>query len=136
MTPDPVTITQDSNLNLVIKTMNSNQISHLPVVDMTNNLLGIISKSDLYKRALFLSQETSGKSYSQKVLFVTKASEVMNDKPVVVAPDQSIEFAIEILLQGLFHAIPVVQDGKLVGIMTSKDILEFVVATNDQAIDK
>lgn len=127
MTPSPITINDDDSVSAVIQKMKDNDFDHLPVVDKWKNLLGIISKTDLYKKALSLSQETSGKSYTDKVLFVTKASQIMTPSPVVVTADHSIEYAIELLLQGDFHALPVVEDGKLLGIITSKDVLEFIV---------
>ena len=51
----------------------------------------------------------------------------MTSKPVVVTPEHSIEYAIELLLQGDFHALPVVENDKLLGIITSKDVLEFII---------
>ena len=127
MTPDPITIKDDDSVSKVIQKMKDNDFDHLPVVDSWNNLLGIISKSDLYRKALMLSHETSGQSYTNKVLFVTKASEIMTPKPVVVTPEHTVEYAIELLLQGDFHALPVVEGDKLLGIITSKDVLEFII---------
>lgn len=134
MTKNPVTILDTSPLSVVIQTMKENNFNHLPVIDKLNNLIGIISKSDLYKRALSLSQETSGASYSNKILSGTKASEVMTKNPIVVSPDQSLEYAFELLLQGDFHAIPVVEGRRVVGVITSKDMLEFVADSGYEAI--
>ncbi|MFT4534507.1 MAG: acetoin utilization protein AcuB [Saprospiraceae bacterium] len=60
-------------------------------------------------------------------MFITKASEIMTPSPVVVTTEHSIEYAIELLLQGDFHALPVEEEGRLLGIITSKDVLEFIV---------
>jgi len=126
MTSDPITINQDQNLSEVIKKMNEYKFNHLPVVDNQSRLMGIISESDLYKKALQLSKETTGESYSNKILYVTKASDVMTPNPVVVSSDHSLDFAIELLLQGQFHALPVVKDERILGIITSKDMLEYI----------
>jgi len=127
MTPNPITINNEDSVSRAILKMKNNDFDHLPVVDKWNNLLGIISKSDLYRKALHLSQNTTGKAYTTKVLFVTTAADIMTADPVVVTPEQSVEFAVELLLQGDFHALPVVSENRLIGIITSKDVLEFIV---------
>jgi CBS-domain-containing membrane protein len=127
MTSNPVTLTDDKSVSHIIEKMKKNEFDHLPVVDRWNTLLGIISKTDLYKKALSLSQETSGKSYTSKVLFVTSARDIMTPNPVVVTPEHTVDYAIELLLQGDFHALPVVEDSKVIGIITSKDVLEFMI---------
>jgi len=127
MTKNPLSVKTDSRLTEVIRKIEDNHFDHLPVLDHEGKLQGIISKSDLYSKALSLSRTTSGKSYSEKLLFVTKAEDIMTLDPVSVTSNQSIEYAIELLLQDKFHALPVIDDGQLVGIVTSKDILESIV---------
>ena len=127
MTVNPVTVYDDDSITKVIQKIRDHDFDHIPVVDKGKNLLGIISKSDLYRQALDLSKSTTGKSYTNKVLFVTTAKEIMTANPVVVTPEHDIGFAIELLLQGNFHALPVVSDSNLVGIITSKDVLEFII---------
>lgn len=127
MTSNPVTIAAGESLSKVIKMMNTHSFDHLPVVDRYHNLMGIISKSDLYLQALQLAQSTSGQSYSAKVLFVTTAADIMTSAPVTVNVDHAADFAVELLLQGDFHALPVVDGDKLVGIITSKDVLECII---------
>ncbi|MFT4534506.1 MAG: CBS domain-containing protein [Saprospiraceae bacterium] len=56
MTPSPITIKDDDSVSTVIQKMKDNDFDHLPVVDKGKNLLGIISKSDLYKKALSFSR--------------------------------------------------------------------------------
>jgi len=127
MTPNPVTVTDDMSVSKVIQKMKKNDFDHLPVVDRWNTLLGIISKTDLYQKALSLSQKTSGKPYTTKVLFVTAAKDIMTPKPIIVTPEHPVEYAIELLLQGNFHSLPVVENDKIIGIITSKDVLEFMI---------
>lgn len=127
MTPSPVAIGLEERLSNVIKMMNEHAFDHLPVVDRYHNLIGIISKTDLYRQALQLAQSTSGQSYSAKVLFVNTAAHIMTRDPVTVSVDHAANFAVELLLQGNFHALPVVDGDKLVGIITSKDVLEYII---------
>lgn len=129
MTENPLSIDTEMRVSEIIKLMDKNEFDHLPVLDKEGKLKGIISKNDLYHHALRLSKSTSGKSYSEKLLYTTLAKEIMTTDPVVVACDQNIDFATELLLQDKFHALPVVEDMRLVGIITSKDILESIVDT-------
>lgn len=130
MTESPLSVKKDARITEIIRLFEDNHFDHLPVVDDGGALQGIISKTDLYSKALSLSKTTSGKSYSEKLLFITRAEEIMTFNPVHVTSNQSIDFAIELLLQGRFHALPVIDDGRLVGIITSKDILESIVDQN------
>jgi len=124
MTANPLTVKTDTKVSEVIKLMSDYEFDHLPVLDDENILQGIISKSDLYRNALRLSKSTSGKSYTERLLSATKAKEIMTANPVVIQSTQSLDFAIELLLQDQFHALPILQDDQLIGIITSKDILE------------
>ena len=123
MTRDPFTIKTKDRLCDIIDLLQNVRFDHLPVVDEMGHLRGIVSKTDLYKKAIHLSQNTSGKSFTNKTLFITKAEDIMTKAPVTVDLHQSMEYAIELLLQDEFHALPVMEDNKLVGILTTKDIL-------------
>lgn len=133
MTSSPITVSINDSINTVIQTIKRYTFDHLPVVDANQHIKGIISKSDLYKNVLSLTQNTTGKSYTQKVFFATKAADIMTKNPITVSGEQSIDYAIEILLQDYFHAIPVVKSEKIIGIITSKDILEYIT---EEEIDK
>lgn len=126
MTTNPITIFSEESLSKVIEKMGENKFDHLPVVDRWNNLLGIISKTDLYNRTLSLSRNTTGKFYTEKTLFVSSAEDVMTVDPVSVTRNESLEFIIDLLLKEKFHALPVVEGKKLKGIITSKDILAYL----------
>lgn len=127
MTKNPISVTIDAKLTEVIKLIQENQFDHLPILDHDGKLKGIITKSDLYSKALSLSRSTSGKTFSEKLLYVTTAADIMTANPVFISSDQSIDYAIELLLQDEFHALPVMDNDLLVGIVTAKDILESLV---------
>lgn len=127
MTPNPVTLKVTNSLYDVVKIFKKYSFAHLPVIDADDNLVGIISKTDVYRRALDLSQQTTGKSYSLKVLQSSTTADVMTLDPVTVNPDSSIDDAIEILVEKEFHALPVTENGKIVGIVSLKDLLEHVI---------
>lgn len=125
-----ITINAEESISIAIALLKENSINHLPVVDHDLNLVGMVSKSDIYKKALLLSQHTSGKAYTSKVLGSTCIKEIMTEKPVPLHADDTLSYAVEILLQADFHALPVIDRDKLVGIVTSKDILEHIIDHN------
>lgn len=123
MTKDPFTVKVHDRLCDIIDLLQNVKFEHLPVVDEIGHLKGIVSKTDIYKKVLFLTQQTSGKAFTNKTLFITKAKDIMHLKPVTVEVSASIAAATELLLQHDFHALPVLEDKKVVGILTAKDIL-------------
>lgn len=124
MSKDPLTVSTNDCLSEIIYKLSSYNIDHLPVVDESNMLVGILSKTDLYRKAMNLAQNTSGSAYNTMILENSKASEIMTLKPITVDPDEPITNAIKLLLQGNFHALPVVEKDNVVGIISSQDILE------------
>jgi len=101
MTSHPVSVDAEARISDIIKLMENHDFDHIPVLDKKGSLEGIISKTDLYHKALSLSKSTSGKAYSEKLLYVTRAKEIMTANPVVIESYQSIDYAIELLLQEL-----------------------------------
>jgi len=126
MTSNPKTVYEDSTVADIIKELEVQKFDHLPVINHNGTLTGMISKTDLYKKILRLSESTSGTTYSHKLMTSTEAKDIMTSDPVVVQSYQSLDFAIELLLADTFHALPVQEQEKLVGIITSKDILTYI----------
>lgn len=121
-----ITVNEKSSFDEVIATMKENNINHVPVVNDEGNLVGILSSLDVYRNLLKLSLNTSGKTYSKVTLNSILAKEIMTLEPVQLKPEDSAYLAAEILFQGKFHAIPIVSNNKIKGIITSKDILEHI----------
>jgi CBS domain-containing protein len=75
---------------------------------------------------LHLSHTTTGKTYNQIQLDSVKAKEVMTADPITVLPTDSIIYAEELLLQGEFHCLPVVDKlNAPLGMVTPYDILKY-----------
>ncbi len=90
--------------------MEAGDIRHLPVVDASERLVGMLSDRDLL-RARGFSPPPS------------KVSDVMSKHPQTVGPDAPAEAAAQAMLDFKINAIPVVANGKLLGIVTSTDFL-------------
>lgn len=113
MSTQLVTIGPDESLDRVKDLFRAKRIHHLPVVDGTR-LVGLITTSDLF----WLNRPFS--DYTE-----IKVKEVMTTKLATIEANSKIGTAAEIFLEHLFHAIPIVDDGDLVGIVTTFDVLQY-----------
>jgi len=124
MAKKPVCINLDLDLKSIAKEFNKTQLSHLLVIDESNKLQGVISRNDLLEEFASLLLLSSGKTYSDLELRSKRASDIMTKDPHVVQKEDSIDLAIEYLLQKSFHCVPVLEEDKPVGILTAFDLLK------------
>jgi len=122
MSTDLITLPPTSSIAEAAKIFNSKRIHHIPIT-MNGNLEGIVSKSDyLFFRRGFLDNNKDEKMEEirmnnyQVSLIMTKGLAKLN-------PTSRINVALELFKENIFHAIPVVQESKLVGILTTYDII-------------
>lgn len=111
MIPDPITITGNPAISDAIELMKSHAIRHLPVVSKNNFLTGLVTLADL-KRGIIPSM----------VGDLTLQDLIIKD-PIVVAPEDDVEIAAQLIYQHKISGMPVVSKRKLVGIITETDIL-------------
>jgi len=124
MISNPKVVSQKITLQQVINTFSSTGLSHLLVSDEKNELVGVISKEDVLKRVYYLMNETTGRTYNDFIKNTLKAFEFMTPDPINLDPKDSVEYAVELLLQKEFHCLPVVEDDKPIGIVTAYDLLK------------
>src|SRR5207342_1065612 len=108
-----------ATLREAIMTIKKNNIKHLPIVE-ADKLLGIVTDRDL-KHATPSMLTGIEQSEFDRVLDGTKVEQVMTRSPMTVTPATSLASAAKILAYRKFGALPVVERGKLVGIITTSD---------------
>ncbi len=106
---DVITISPDSTVTQAEEVMRDELISGLPVVDDASEVMGIISKRDI--RPVLKSEPN------------TLIKDIMTSDVVTVEEGVSAEDALNVAYDNKVERLPVVRDGKLVGIITIKDIL-------------
>ena len=109
ITKEPVTTTPDEYLAAVMAAMEKGGFRHMPVVT-GGKLVGIVTDRDARQHIGFLEK--------------TKVNAAMTENAVTVTPQSTLEEAAQLLLKRKIGSVPVVQEGKLVGIITSSDILK------------
>jgi CBS domain-containing protein len=101
------------------------KIRHLPVLN-GKKISGIISRTDINRLtfgALFENQEGA----DEAVLEILSIPQVMTGKPRVVQEDDTIKTVAEIFASEEFHALPVVENGELRGIVTTTDVIRYML---------
>ena len=109
MTPRPVTVSPDDHLAAARARMTSYGVRHLPVVD-GSRLVGILSDRDLAAHLGHLDH--------------SRVNAAMTPNPVTVASDVDIDTAAELMIGRKVRALPVVDGERVIGIVSSDDILE------------
>ena len=122
MQTDLVTVAPDTSLIKAKKILEEKKIAHLLVVDKKDKLLGVVSDRDL-KRS-WASDATSLSVHELNYLLDKLTVETIMVKTFVsVSPATTIERAANIMQQNRVHALPIIQAGELVGIVTTTDVL-------------
>ena len=125
MTPQPVTVELEQGLPEVIEITRKYHFRHIPVV-RKGELVGIISKTDL-DRLSFSDYLPNEEDADDAILDMLSVSQVMTHKPRVVSPSETIYNVAKILSKEEFHALPVVEEKKLVGIVTTTDVIRYML---------
>lgn len=130
MTTDVICISPNQTVEDIDKIFNENAINHLPVVNENREIMGMVSKSDVYKVSYGLSifHNRYKKVYNQSLFRSLLVSDVMTEKVAYLPPDKNIGIAIGIFKENLFRALPIVEDKKVVGIVTPIDIISKCVS--------
>jgi CBS domain-containing protein len=140
MTVKVVTAEPETSVNLVAQLMDRGGLSGVPVVDGAGLLVGIVTELDLIVRnqrleppAFFqlldgrIPLETPG-HYRKRLqhMLGTHARDVMTEKVVTVGPDEEVEALAELMVKKEVNSVPVVEHGRLVGIVSRADIIRMM----------
>ena len=130
MTTNLVTINPDDTIASIGELFKRNGFHHLPVLD-DGKLVGIVSKSDyLFFRRGYSNETVMDEQRAAKHL----AKEIMVRGIAKLESTFKINVTLEIFKENILHAIPIVDDGKLVGIVTPLDIIKHLA--DDKEITK
>ncbi|KMY66561.1 membrane protein [Desulfocarbo indianensis] len=137
MTSAPVTISPGAEVAQAARVLLEHRINGLPVVDEKGRLVGIICQSDLIVQQksfplpsfftlldgiIPLKSRESLEAEVRKIAAVT-VGEAMTPQPVTVGPEDSVQTVANLMVEKKFHTLPVVKDGKLIGVVGKEDVL-------------
>ena len=138
MTREVKTVSPDTEIVQAAELLLSERINGVPVVNVSGQLVGILCQSDLIAQqksipipSLFTLLDgyipmTLSKRLDKEVekIVATRVDHAMTPDPVTVSSDTEIDKVAALMVEKNFHTLPVVDDGKLVGIVGKEDVLK------------
>jgi CBS domain-containing protein len=126
MTKDIIALNRTDDLETAERLFKQHHIRHIPVVS-GDVIIGMLSYTDLL-RISFADAVSDDETEVDTVVYnMFTIEQVMTKNVVTVTSETSIKEVAEILTKNEFHALPVVDQGELVGIVTSTDLINFLI---------
>lgn len=139
MDPDPATVTPEDGVEQVWKLMKEHELNGLPVVNDGGRCVGIVTEADLviadeegdlhvpyyielFGGLVFLEPLRHFEHKLRKAAAVT-VQELMTEDPITIEPDATVKRAARIIAESRHNRLPVVEHGRLVGLVTRVDVL-------------
>ena len=126
MTKDLVTINHTDDLTTAELLFKKNNIRHIPVVN-GNHIIGMLSYTDLLRISYADAVDEYETEVDTMVYNMFTIEQVMAKKLVKVSSQTTIKEVAEILSEKEFHALPVVDKEELVGIVTTTDLINYLL---------
>jgi len=128
MTPMPLTINPKTKLTDIYRIFEANSFHHIPVLDQ-GRLVGMISREDFLQIEHVLTTNWTGNMNPTNAFEDFSARDIMTEYPMHLGPDDTIGLAADIVLTNKFHALPIIEDDLLVGIVTAHDLIAFAFSS-------
>lgn len=144
MERDPVTVTPEDTIETVLRTLRDHELPGVPVVNAGGRPVGIVTEADLvmvdeeedlrlplhidlFGAQIFLGPVKRFEERFRKAI-ATTAEEIMTADPITVDADADVREAARLIAERKHNRLPVVEHGRLVGVVTRLDVLEALVA--------
>ena len=115
MTRKVITLAPDTEILRALIVLASNDIAGAPVLDANDDMVGILTEKDCIRSALEATYHS---------VYAGLVSDFMSDDVVSVHPDDGLFQAAERFLELPYHRYPVVEDGRLVGVISRRDVIQ------------
>ncbi len=126
MTPNPIVVSPRTSYNEALRTMKANGIKHLPVMNKKDQLVGIVTHSDMLEAEP--SPVTTLSVYEMASLLEKVTMTHIMTRPVyAVEDDCTITNAAKFMLEKKIGCLPIMREGELVGIITDTDVMKTFV---------
>jgi CBS domain-containing protein len=144
MDREPATVTPDTDVETVIRTLREHELPGVAVVNEGGRLVGIVTESDLvlpdedgdlhlphyvniFGGTVFIEPLRRFEERLRKA-FASTAADMMTEDPATVSPDTTVDEAARVIHESGHNRLPVVEHGRLVGIVTRMDVLGALVS--------
>lgn len=142
MSSPVITIGPDASLREAVHLLLEHSISGLPVVDDFGQVMGLLSETDLLAKesgpnivrhrplAWFLGESPAAQAEDAKI-HALSVSEAMTAPVIVIGPDDTVHEAAELMVRRGVNRLPVIEEGRLVGIVTRADVIRSLLRPDD-----
>jgi CBS domain-containing protein len=144
MERDPVTASPDDSVEALVRTLRQHELPGVPVVNGGGRCVGIVTESDLvlvdeeedlrlplhidlFGGTIFLGRLKPYEDRIKKAI-ASSVADMMTADPLTVAPDTDVHDAAKLIAEHRHNRLPVVEHGRLVGVVTRLDVLEALVS--------
>lgn len=129
MVTDVETLAPDDSMEAAVILERRHKIRHIPIVD-DGVLVGILTDRDL-RRAMPSPLTGTDQQTYELVAQTTPVRQIMTRSPTTISPEAPLSDAVRTLCDNKFSALPVIEAGKLVGIITETDLLRLFLKILD-----
>ncbi|TXK72664.1 CBS domain-containing protein [Mesonia sp. HuA40] len=126
MSQDVITLNTQQGLADAERLFKKHKIRHIPVIS-GDKIKGMLSYTDLLRISFADAVDDEDKNVDTVVYEMFTIEQVMAKALTSVTPNQSIKEVAEILAEKEFHALPVIENEKLVGIVTTTDLIKYLI---------
>ncbi|NVJ89875.1 MAG: CBS domain-containing protein [Flavobacteriaceae bacterium] len=126
MTTNVITLKSDDKLETAERIFNEKHIRHIPITDK-GKIVGMLSYSDILRLSFgdVTNDEFEIDSFIYEMFTI---KQLMAKNLTMVTPETSIKEVAQMLVEKEFHALPIVKEDELLGIVTSTDLSRYLVA--------
>lgn len=143
MDADAVTVGEDATVEVVVRVLHDNELPGVPVVNEGGRCVGIVTEADLvladeerdlhlphyvnlFGGFVFLEPLQRFEDRLRKA-FAATAADMMTEDPDTISPDATVHEAARMISETGHNRLPVVEHGRLVGVVTRVDVLDALV---------
>lgn len=138
MTRDVITIKKDASIEELAKLFVERKVNGVPVVDDAAKVIGIVTEGDLIEQnknlhiptvitlfdAVIFLEGNKKFEAEMKKLAATKVEDIYSANVITVTPDETLAQITSIMANESIHTLPVLEDGKLVGVIGKLDVIK------------
>ncbi len=127
MTTDPITVNPDTSVMKASQVMKENNVRRLPVINDKGQVVGIVTDRDL-KEASPSKATTLDVHELYYLLSELKVKDIMSRKVITITAEETVEKAAVIMLEHKVTGLPVVDNGRLIGILSQGDVFRVLTS--------
>ena len=125
MTRDVHTVGRNDQLAVADALMKQARIRHLPVLDSDGAVCAVVSQRDLFRGALLRALGFGGRA-EDKMLKQIAVKEIMSEPVHTASPETTVAEAGRVMIERKIGCLPVIENGKLVGLVTETDFVRLI----------